>query len=256
METTFAISQNFKGIMDILNIFGDVATFYYREDGITIQARDFSNISLCSIQLYMDQFTKHKTYQNLTGYFSFSLKSMKPILKTMKDDDIIHMNYKNDIIEVIINNSERENIYDIKTMDVDEEQQNLHMELEHSVILTTSKPVLTRILNDIKYVESDGVQFTIDSDNHLQIVTQSEDCKLKITTNSIICVNTTDEKHQVDFANKYLQYIQKMLPICVDRFVIKVDRELPFVFTSQLKSSQIPTESTIVFYLAPKIKDE
>lgn len=254
MNATFALANNFKGIIDVLGIFADTATFYFDEQKITIQTHDYSNICMLSIELYSDQFSHYIVKKS--GYFSFNLKSMRPILKSMTDTDILHVVYDN-ILKVIITNDQRQNEYDINLMEIDDDLRNLDVDMDHNVIITTNKTVLNRVLNDIKHVDSDIVRFDIDKENNLSIISKSDDCSLKIHTKSIMTINQSDDDISISFSNKYLQYIQKMIPICVERHMIKMDEQLPFVFVSKIRSSlEGDTSSQMVFYLAPKIMDE
>ena len=263
MDVTFKLATNFKGIIDILSGLVDTLTMQYTNDSINIQTMDSSHISLLNIVMRRDQFLVY--YVVSSGLISFNVSSFKPLLKSMKEGDHLRLRHKtgNDEIDAILIDGDRKNKYLIKLMDIDSEMINMDNEMEHDVFIMTGKAAISRILTDIKHVESSDTTFMVDGEK-IVIETKNENCSLKIkpTPEIMKVMSSPEEKVCVPFASRYIQQIQKMLAISKPRINLKLDKECPMLIEMIIRTDDPnetatiqKTHSTMKYYLAPKLVD-
>ena len=263
MDATFRMASNFKGIIDIISGFIDTMTIQYTEDSISIQSMDSSHISMLYIILRRDQFMTYKVDSPAT--ISFNVSSFKPILKSMREGDNLRIRHTqgNDELDAFLIDGDRKNKYQIKLLDIDIEHLSMNVDMEHDVFITTGKAAVSRILNDIKNVDSSDTTLSI-YDNKIVIEAKSDECMLKMkpTADLMRIMDAPEEKVSAIYSSRYLQHIQKMLAISKQRINIKIDRENPLLVEMTIRTDE-PQENTnhkifssLKYYLAPKIDEQ
>ena len=259
MECDFRYSSNFKGIIDILGNITENITFHFNDKGMTIQAMDGSHISLLYIELFRDQFIKLVADKPIT--ISLSAISLKPIIKSMKDNDNISMKVKaqSALVDIILTNGENKNKYSINQIYVDiETLDNTSFDIPRNLIMT-KKNGLTKILSDIKNTDADEVIVSI-IDKKVVFTSKSDLVSLKIKPSIEIMEVTqiipNDDNTIVRFNTKHLFNIPKILTICKPKLRIYLDNESPLLLQVSLLSDDKDDdgmESSIRYYIAPKI---
>jgi len=261
MDCTFKYNSNFKGIIDILGNITDNITFKFNENGMNIQAMDGSHISLLFIELFLDQFINLEVEKPIT--VSLSTMSLKPILKSMKDNDIISMRVKeqSSIVDIILTDGENKNKYSINQIYVDIETLDLNSFDFNKKLINTKKNGFNKILSDIKNTDADEVILSI-KDKKIVFIAKSSMLSLKIHPSSEI-MNVTDilqndEDTTLRFNTKHLMNIPKILTICKPKLRIYLDNQSPLLLQVSLLSddkNDDGMESSIHYYIAPKIDD-
>ena len=263
MDITFKYSNNFKGLLDALISFVDNVSIHYDETSLKIQAMDNGHISMIFIELCEDQFTKYNVKKS--GVITLTSNSLKSIIRSMRDNDIVSMKMtdkSNNLIDFLLNDGDRTNIYSVRLIDMEFELLNMMNELEHDYMIVSKKLGINKILQDIKNIDGDETVFHVDIDKNFIIETQNDQVCLKITpTKDIVQITTFAEENKkisVKYATKYLLYIQKMLSFSRDRIMCKIDTNAPLVVEFNIKvDDSISNEvSTLKYFLAPKIDDQ
>jgi proliferating cell nuclear antigen len=261
MECTFKYNNNFKGIIDILGNITENITLKFNKNGMNIQAMDGSHISLLFIELLSDQFTKLVVEKPIT--VSLSTISLKPILKSMKDNDIISMRVKDQssIVDIILTDGDNKNKYSINQIYVDIETLDLSSFDLNKKLINTKKNGLNKILSDIKNTDADEVTLSI-IHKKVVFIAKSSMVSLKINPSSEI-MSVTDiaadnEDTTLRFNTKHLMNIPKILNICKPKLRIYLDNQSPLLLKVSLLSddkNEDGMESSIHYYIAPKIDD-
>jgi len=259
MECDFKYSINFKGIIDILGNITENITFHFNDSGMSIQAMDGSHISLLYIELFKDQFNKLVVTKPVT--ISLSAVSLKPIIKSMKDNDTISMRVKDksSLVDIILTNGENRNKYSINQIYVDIETLDIASHVVNRNMIMTKKNGLTKILSDIKNTDADEVILSI-VDKKVVFTAKSDLVSLKIKPSIEIMEVTqiipNDDKTVLRFNTKHLLNIPKILAIGKPKLRIYIDNESPLLLQVSLLSDtkdEDGMESSISFYIAPKI---
>ena len=181
----------------------------------------------------------------------------------MKETDTVKLVFKDnsDIVSVILEDSDRKNKYQLKLLDVDVERLDMSADMDHQILITTSKTALTKILQDVKGLDADETLFTINGDR-VCITAKNDSCSLKIKpSNELLNVQTpTDEPVTAKFSSRYIQHIHKMLAISKPRMMLRLDPENPLYIVMNMRADDqvgglSNIQSKIKYYLAPKIDD-
>jgi proliferating cell nuclear antigen len=258
MECVFKNAANFKGIIDILSNFTDNITFNITENGISIQAIDGSHISLVFIELFIDQFDKLVVSKSML--VSLSAVSLKPILKTMKDGDLVSMKVKDDsaTVDITIIDGDRKNKYKLHQVYVDFELLNMDG-INYGNMITSTKTGIVKILSDIKNTDAEEVSINI-KDKNVVFNVQNDNVKLKIkpTTDIIKIAYNNSNDISMKFNTRYLMLIPKMLAVSKPKLSLFMDSETPFMMEVLLRAdgevkSADESVSNIRYYIAPKI---
>lgn len=263
MDTTFRVASNFKGIIDIISAFTDTMTIQYNSDGMSIQSMDGSHISMLYIMLRRDQFLDYKV--NSSGTISYNVNSFKPVIKSMREGDHLRIRHSvgSDELDIYLIDGDRKNKYQIKLLDIDTEHLNMDAEMEHDVFISTGKAAISRILNDIKNVDSSDTTLTVEGDK-IVIEAKSDQCTLKMkpTADLMRIMSAPEEKVSALYSSRYILHIQKMLAISKQRINLKIDSECPLLVEMTIRTDE-PSEnvnqkifSSMKYFLAPKIDVE
>ena len=265
MDITFKYLTNFKGLFDALTSFVDNVSIHYDETSFKIQAMYCGHISMIFVELHEDQFTKYNVKKS--GLITLTSNSLKSIIRSMRDNDVVSMKMidKSNIVDFLLCDGDRTNIYSVRLIDMEFELLTMMNELEHDYMIVFKKSGIHKILNDIKNIDGDETIFHSDTDKNFMIETKNDQVSLKITPTKEIAKITTfsdfsEEKKNISvkYATKYLININKMLGFCGERIICKIDINAPLVVELVIKvDDSISNEvSTLKYFLAPKIDDQ
>lgn len=262
MNCTFRYNSNIKGIIDILANITENITFKFHQNGMNIQAMDGAHVSLLYIELFIDQFTTLVAEKPIT--VSLSTTSLKPIIRSMKENDCISMRVKeqSSIVDIILIDGDNKNKYSLNQIYIDTDTLDISSYSLNSNLIMTKKSGFTKILTDIKNTDAEEVILSI-IDNKVVFTAKSDLVSLKIKPSSEIMevknFSQDDENTILRFNTKHLMIIPKILNICKPKLRIYVDNQSPLLLQVSLLSDIINNdgmESSISFYIAPKIDDQ
>jgi len=186
---SFYISHNdykfLSNIFEVVSNILDNVIINFKNDGIYISGMDSNHISLIDLFISESDFTKYDFNSEIDIKLSILSIDIYKILKSAdKDDSIIFKyNIKDDnILTILLNSNSFTRNYNLKLLDIFENNEYNIPEVEYTLILELSKKVYNKIINSVSITDSENFAFNINN-NKLNINSNGCQSDLKFIFN-------------------------------------------------------------------------
>lgn len=257
LEARLEQAQILKKVVDAIKDLVQDCNFDCNDTGIALQAMDNSHVALVSMLLHSAAFNPFRCDRNIA--LGINLSSLTKVLRAAGNEDVLTVKAEDapDVVNLVFESKNQDRIseYDIKLMDIDQEHLGIP-DTDYSATLKMPAPEFQRICRDLSALSEsvsiecskDGVKFGCQGDigsGSVQLRSSSnvEDPKQDVEINLTEPVSLT-------FSLKYLVNFCKASGLS-DHVKLSLSNEVPL-----LVEYELPENSYLRFYLAPKIGDE
>lgn len=245
-----------KKIIDAIKDLLNEAKWDFNSSGITLQAMDSSHVSLVSLSMRSEGFDTYRCDRNLS--MGINLSSMAKIIRCSGNDDVITLKTGDDADTVTFvfesPNNEKVSDYEIKLLDIDQEQLGIP-ETEYSCVVKMPSGEFQRICRDLSQIgesvviccTKEGVKFSASGDLGTGNIKLAQNSSADKEEEAVII--EMNQAVTLTFALRYLNYFTKATPIS-QQVTLSMSADVPLVV-----EYKVADFGYLRYYLAPKIED-
>lgn len=247
-----------KKILDAMKDLVKCANWNCSSDGISVQSMDNSHVALVSLKLDADMFDPFRCDRNMV--LGINIENMNKILKCAGNDDTITLRAADngDTVTFIFEspNGERTAQYEMRLMDVDDEQLGIP-DTTYDAVVKMPSHEFQRICRDMSQI-SDSIAVSCTKDG-VSFASTGDLGSGRVTLKQNTSVDKEDEQVTVElhepisltFAGRYLNTFCKATSVS-PTVVMSLKSDTPLVLEYGISD----TMGTMKYYLAPKIEDD
>lgn len=228
------------------------------ENGLSITALDVSSVALISI-FFTTKFFEIWEISNDTENIGVNIKTLVKLLKISKSDDDLTLCYEDnsDTLTVSFKNDDRKCEFDMKLIDVDEEDLEI-LDLDWPIEIKMNSTFYANHIKDLVSLGGDEISFKVNASSvcmhsksdsvNGNIFLQSENKDDVFKNMRLIC--NIEEEESFDFSAKYLSSFNKLANL-VENVKLYIKKDNPLLLEFKYEKT-----AKISYYLAPKIHDD
>lgn len=233
-----------KNIVDSISDLSQSIVFNISDEGIGAQTMDSSHVSIAIVQLNVSAFIKFETDKNYS--IGINIANISKILKFSSTDSIMTLSLVDeDKISITLNDSSSKSEFEMGLMDIDTEFLEVP-EMEYDCRIKMPCVKFQKIFKDLSQM-GDDCEICI-SDDSVSFETSGENLKAKsvFTRDDMEFSGLSKSRYSI----RYFQSFSKATPLS-SNVTMEISSGVP-VFVN----FTMVDDSSVKFYLAPKIEDE
>ena len=261
LEARLPEASLLKKVTDAMRDLVNEGSILCTPQGMSLQAMDSSHVSLCSWQLNESAFEGYRC--DVDTALGLSLVNLGKVLKCVNNDDTLTLRRddNSDVLTIVCESTKSERIsdFEVKLMDIDDEQLGIPEQNEDCRITMPSRE-LERIMKDLMALgdvctidcTKDGVSFSVSGEVGTANVTLKSTSENDSNPNEggTACNIQAKSAVKLTVALRYLMNFTKATPLA-DTVTLKLTDNAPLAVRYSLKDS-----GHVEYFLAPKLDEE
>lgn len=255
-EATLNQGAILKQIIDAMKDIVSDANLDCAETGISLQAMDSSHVSLVTLALHPEMFSRYRC--DTSKSLGVNFVSLSKIMKCASNDDKISIKAEDDdeVVQFVFESNDKITDFEMKLMHIDAEHLGIP-DTEYMATITMPSTEFARICRDLAIIgetcmisaSKEGVRFSVEGDLGAGNITLRETSQSDAKEHEKVHIKI-DAALELTFALAYLNMFAKATPLS-PTVTLKMAPEIPLVVEYPITSG-----GHIRYYLAPKIEEE